>query len=171
MKSNTLKQLYVLMATVFVDMMGFMIVLPTLPFHARRLGARPIVVTAIVSSFFAAQMISAPLWGRFSDRYGRRPTLIWALLISAGAFALFGFATSITWLFVFRLVQGAGGGTTGVVQAYVGDAVPPGERTKALGWISASTNAGVALGASLGSLAAHLGSQGPGLVAAGLCIL
>jgi MFS family permease len=171
MRSSSLKQLYVLMATVFVDMMGFMIVVPTLPFHATRLGARPFVVTAIVSSFFAAQMISAPLWGRFSDRFGRRPALIWALSISAVAFALFGFASSIALLFLFRLVQGAGGGTTGVVQAYVSDSVPPAERTKALGWISASTNAGVALGGSLGSVAAHLGSAGPGLVAAGLCIL
>jgi MFS family permease len=171
MQSRTLKQLYVLMGTGFVDMMGFMIVLPTIPVYATKLGARPLVVTAIISSFFAAQMISAPLWGRFSDRFGRRPALIWGLVISAVGFALFGVASSIALLFLFRIVQGAAGGTTGVIHAYVGDAVPAAERTKVLGWISASTNAGVALGGALGSVAAHLGPSGPGFVAAGICAL
>jgi MFS family permease len=171
MQSASLKTLGVLMATVFVDMMGFLIVMPTLPFYAQRLGARPLVVTMIISSFFFAQLIVAPLWGRFSDRYGRRPALLIGLSISTVAFALFGLANTIFLLFFFRLVQGAGGGTTGVVQAYVSDAVVPEERAKALGWISAATNAGVAIGATLGSLAAHLGPSGPGFVAAGLCAL
>ena len=76
------------------------------------------------------------------------------LASSAVAFALFGLANSILLLFVFRLIQGAGGGTTGVVQAYVSDSVPPEKRAEALGWISAATNAGVMIGPALGSLAA-----------------
>jgi len=171
MNSSSLKQLWVLMATVFVDMMGFLIVLPTLPFYATRLGARPLVVTLIISSFFFAQLLSAPLWGRFSDRYGRRPALLVGLASSAVAYVLFGLASSIWMLFLFRLVQGAGGGTTGVVQAYVSDSVPPEKRAEALGWISAATSAGVSLGAVIGSLAANLGSWGPGFVAAALCTL
>src|SRR3954471_13520821 len=171
MQSSSLKQLWVLMATVFVDMMGFLIVQPTLPFYATRLGARPFVVTLIISSFFLAQLLTAPLWGRFSDRYGRRPALLVGLSSSAIAFALFGLANTIWLLFLFRLVQGAGGGTTGVVQAYVSDSVPPEERAKALGWISAATNAGDMIGGAVGSLAAHLGPCGPGFVAAGLCTL
>lgn len=171
MESGSLKSLWVLMATVFMDMVGFLIVMPTLPFYAKHLGARPVVITLIISSFFFAQLITAPLWGRFSDRYGRRPALLIGLSISAVAFALFGFANSIALLFLFRLVQGAGGGTTGVVQAYVSDSVPPEERAQALGWITSATSAGVALGALIGSLAAHLGPSGPGLVAAGLCTL
>jgi len=125
MESSSLKQLSVLMATVFVDMIGFLIVLPTLPFYAKHLGARPLVITLLISSFFFAQLLTAPLWGRFSDRYGRRPALLVGLASSAIAFALFGLANTIWLLFLFRLVQGAGGGTTGVVQAYVSDAVPP----------------------------------------------
>ncbi|HEX3556002.1 MAG TPA: MFS transporter [Thermoanaerobaculia bacterium] len=171
MESSSLKQLSVLMATVFVDMIGFLMVVPTLPFYAKHLGARPVVITVIISSFFFAQLLTAPLWGRFSDRYGRRPALLVGLSSSAVAFALFGLANSIWLLFVFRLVQGAGGGTTGVVQAYVSDSVPPEERAKALGWISAATNAGVMIGGAVGSLAAHLGPWGPGFVAAGLCTL
>src|SRR3954468_19617582 len=172
MNSSSLKQLWVLMATVFVDMMGFLIVLPTLPFYATRLGARPLVVTLIISSFFFAQLLSAPLWGRFSDRYGRRPALLVGLASSAVAYVLFGLASSIWMLFLFRLVQGAGGGTTGVVQACVSDSVPPEKRAEALGWISAATNAGVMIGPALGSLAAkHIGASGPGFLAAVFCTL
>lgn len=172
MNSSPLKQLWVLMATVFVDMIGFLLVTPLLPFYAKDLGARPLVVTLILSAFSLAQLLSAPFWGRFSDRYGRRPALLVGLGSSAVAFALFGLARSIWLLFLFRLLQGAGGGTTGVVQAYVSDSVPPEKRAEALGWISAATNAGVMIGPALGSLAAkHLGWSGPGFVAAVLCTL
>ncbi len=172
MNSSSLKQLWVLMATVFVDMIGFLLVTPLLPFYATNLGARPIVVTLILSAFSLAQLLSAPFWGRFSDRYGRRPALLVGLGSSAVAFALFGLAHSIWMLFLFRLIQGAGGGTTGVVQAYVSDSVPPEKRAEALGWISAATNAGVMVGPALGSLAAkHIGWSGPGFVAAVLCTL
>jgi multidrug resistance protein len=167
-----MKQLWVLMAIVFVDMIGFLLVTPLLPFYATNLGARPLVVTMIVSAFSLAQLLSAPFWGRFSDRYGRRPALLVGLASSAVAFALFGLANSIFLLFLFRLLQGAGGGTTGVVQAYVSDSVPPEKRAEALGWISAATNAGVMIGPALGSLAAkHLGWSGPGFVAAVFCTL
>ncbi len=169
---DSLKQLWVLMAIVFVDMIGFLLVTPLLPFYATNLGARPLVVTLILSAFSLAQLLSAPFWGRFSDRYGRRPALLVGLASSAVAFALFGLAHSIFLLFVFRLIQGAGGGTTGVVQAYVSDSVPPEKRAEALGWISAATNAGVMIGPALGSLAAkHIGWSGPGFVAAVLCTL
>jgi multidrug resistance protein len=172
MQSSSMKQLWVLMAIVFVDMIGFLLVTPLLPFYATHLGARPLVVTMILSAFSLAQLVSAPFWGRFSDRYGRRPALLVGLASSAVAFALFGLANSILLLFVFRLIQGAGGGTTGVVQAYVSDSVPPEKRAEALGWISAATNAGVMIGPALGSLAAkHFGSSGPGFAAAVLCTL
>jgi MFS family permease len=171
MESTSLKRLSVLMATVFVDMIGYLIVLPTLPFYAEKLGARPLVITMMISCFFLAQLLTAPVWGRLSDRYGRRPALLAGLLSSAIAFAIFGLASSIWLLFVCRLIQGAGGGTTGVVQAYVSDSVAPDERAKALGWITAATSAGVMIGPLIGSFAAYLGPSGPGFVAAGLCSL
>ena len=172
MQSSSLKQLWILMATVFVDMIGFLIVQPMLPFYATHLGARPLVVTLIISAFSFAQLVSAPFWGRFSDRYGRRPALLVGLASSTVAFALFGLANSIWLLIVFRLIQGAGGGTTGVVQAYVSDSVPPEKRAEALGWISAATSAGVMIGPTLGSLAfEHLGPSWPGFLAALLCTL
>jgi MFS family permease len=171
MQSSQLKQLSVLMATVFLDMMGGLMVLPILPFYAREMGVRPRLITVMISAFFFAQLVTAPLWGRFSDRYGRRPMLLVGLSISALAFAFFGVAASFWQLLVFRLIQGAGGGTTGVVQAYVSDSVPPEDRAKALGWISAATSAGVSIGPYLGSKAALLGHSAPGFLAAGLCFL
>ncbi len=170
MEKSSLRQLSVLMATVFVDMVGFLIVHPLLPFYAETLGATATVIGLLVAIFAAAQLLSSPFWGRLSDRYGRRPLLIAGLLISAVSFALFGFANSIWMLFIFRFVQGVGGGTVGVVQAYVSDAVPKGERAKALGWITAATSAGVMVGPLIGSYATRLGASGPGFVAAALCI-
>ena len=85
-----------LMATVFVDMLGFFIVLPLLPFYAEKLGADPIRVGAVVSMFALAQMVTAPLWGRLSDRYGRKPMILMGLLVSAGAYTIFEIAAVST---------------------------------------------------------------------------
>jgi multidrug resistance protein len=158
------------MATVFVDMIGFLMVLPLLPFYAERLGASPTMIGALISTFAFAQLITAPWWGRLSDRYGRRPIIIGALLASAAAYIVFGLAHSIWMLLLSRLIQGAGGGTVGVVQAYVADAVEPAERSKALGWLTAATSAGVMIGPGIASLTAVWGPSAPGFVAAALCL-
>jgi multidrug resistance protein len=164
-------RLWVLMATVFVDMIGAMIVLPLLPFYVLRMGAKPSIVGPLIATFFIAQIVFSPLWGRLSDRYGRRPMILAGLLLSAAAYLLFGLAHTLLLLFLSRLVQGAGSGTVGVVQAYVGDSIPPEERAKALGWVTAATSAGVVIGPMIGSLAAYFGRSGPGYFAAGLCLL
>jgi MFS family permease len=166
-----MRRLWVLMLTVFVDMIGFLIVLPLLPFYAEELGASPFLVGALVSVFALAQLSAAPLWGRLSDRYGRRPAILGGLLISAVAYVLFEAAGSVVVLFLSRLVQGAGAGTVGVVQAYVSDVVPAKDRAKALGWLTAAASAGVMIGPAIGSLAAAVGTIGPGYLAAGLCVL
>ena len=165
------RQLNVLIGVAFVDMIGFMLVLPVLPFYALRMHATPTQVGWILAAFSIAQLVSAPLWGRVSDRYGRRPALLIGLFAAALAYIVFAFANSLLLLFVSRLVQGAGGGTTGVAQAYVADTVRPADRTRALGWLSSASSAGVIVGPILGTFAGHLGTAAPGLVAAGLCIL
>jgi multidrug resistance protein len=167
-----MRQLWVLMATVFVDMIGAMIVLPLLPFYVLRMGAKPSAVGLLISTFFAAQIIVSPLWGRLSDRYGRRPMILAGLLLSAAAFTLFGLAETLLLLFLSRLVQGAGSGTVGVVQAYVADSIAPEDRANALGWVTAATSAGVGIGALIGSVLTRLlGHSAPGYFAAGLCLL
>ena len=174
------------MVTAFVDMMGNLIVFPLIPFYAQRvlghgplwtflnslgLGGEGAVVSLMVMMFAVAQLVSSPYWGRFSDRVGRRPTLMIALTASAIAFIVFAYADSLELLFLLRIVQGAGGGTVGVIQAYVADATKPEDRAKALGWLSAATNAGVAIGPAIGSWAMSLGSSGPGLVAAVITLI
>ncbi len=172
MEPGTFKRLSVLMATVFVDMVGFTMVLPLLPFYATELGAKPRHVGALVATYAFAALVMAPLWGRASDRLGRRPLILAGLLGSGIAYVLFGLAHSLWLLFASRFVQGAGsGGIIGVVQAYVADSVPPKERAKALGWVTAATSAGVMFGPALGSLAAGLSQEAPGFLAAGLCLL
>ena len=166
-----MKKIWTLMATVFVDMLGFAIVFPLLPFYALELDAEPWVIGLILAIFSVAQIITAPLWGRFSDRFGRRPAIILGLFASMVAFIIFAFADSIALLFISRLIQGAGGGTTGVAQAYVGDSSAPGARAKTLGWLSAASAAGIMLGPAIGSLSVGLGRAVPGLIAAGLCAL
>jgi multidrug resistance protein len=164
-------KLVVLMITAFIDMVGTLMIIPLLPFYAKSFGANGLVVGLLVASFAIAQLISAPMWGRFSDRYGRRPALIVGLVASGIAYVIFAYADSLWLLFLSRLVQGSGGGTVSVIQAYVADALKPEERAKGLGWLSAATNAGVALGPVIGSQAAIFGRHAPGLAAAALCIL
>jgi len=171
MQSNTMKQLWVLMGTAFLDMVGGLMVLPLLPFYAQQMGLRPRLVGLLISVFFLAQFVTAPLWGRFSDRYGRRPVLLIGMALSAVSFAFFGLASTFWQLLIFRLIQGAGGGTTGVLNAYISDSVPPEDRAKALGWLSAATSAGVMVGPFLGSQARHFGHSAPGYFAAVLCAL
>jgi multidrug resistance protein len=125
----------------------------------------------IIASYSVAQLVSAPLWGRVSDRYGRRPALLIGLTGSAAAFLVFGFANTVWLLFLSRIVQGAGGGTTGVAQAYVADSVRPQDRARSLGWLSAGTNVGTMLGPVIGSFASQWGQEAPGVLAASLCIL
>jgi len=164
-------KLFVLIVTNFVDMVGLLMIIPLMPFYAREMGGGALIVAILMGSFTAAQLLSAPLWGRFSDRYGRRPALLVGLTAAGIAYIVFAYATSIWLLLLSRLVQGAGGGTVGVIQAYVADSVEPDNRAKALGWLSAATNVGVAIGPALGSAALGLGSRGPGLTAASLCAI
>ncbi|HEY5440735.1 MAG TPA: MFS transporter [Gemmatimonadaceae bacterium] len=167
-------KLWILMITAFIDMVGLLMVLPLLPFYAKSLGQGGLMVGLLVSSFAVAQLLTAPMWGRMSDAYGRRPALLVGLTASAIAYVIFGYALELPhplfFLFLCRIVQGAGGGTVSVIQAYVADATQPGERAKALGWLSAATNAGVAIGPVLGSLTHAWGPRGPGLFAAALCV-
>src|SRR5262245_61801108 len=165
------RRLMVLIAVATVDMIGGAMVFPLIPFYALKLKASPTTVGMIIASFFVAQLISAPLWGRVSDHYGRRPTLLISLSASTVAFAVFGFANAMWLLFLCRIVQGLGGGTTGVLQAYVSDTVPPADRARSLGWLSAGTNVGTMLGPVIGSFATYWGQQWPGILAASLCFI
>src|SRR5256885_848412 len=189
-------KLFTLMITAFIDMVGLLMIIPLLPYYVKDLSGNGLTVFHfqigvgtitgfIVTSYTVAQLLSAPLWGRFSDRVGRRPTLMIALAASGIAYLIFGFAHSLLLLFLSRIVQGAGGGTVGVIQAYVADSTEPKDRTRALGWLSATTNLGVVIGPVIGSFAVTLGTSNalsgpsmkaighasPGILAATLCLI
>jgi MFS family permease len=165
-------RLVVLFVIAFVDTIGAALVVPILPFYATRFGASAFTVGLLVSIFSIAQLITAPAWGRLSDRVGRRPAIIGGLIVSAAAYVVFAFAGSIQLLLLSRLIQGLGGGTIGVVQAYVADASSPEDRTKAIGWLTTVTSLGWLSGSGLGSLLVALGGpHAPGLFTAGLSVL
>jgi multidrug resistance protein len=165
-------KLTVLMVTAFVDMLGLIIVYPLLPFYATRLGASAAMVGALVAAFSVAQLVSAPAWGWMSDRYGRRPAILFGLLVSAVAYVIFAFAGTLWLLFLSRLIQGLGGGTIGVVQAYVADISEQKDRAKALGWLSAVTSLGAVVGPAIGSILVRVGGHtAPGIGSATLCVL
>ena len=115
----------VLLMAVLVDMMGFGIVIPVLPFYALEMGASPVQVTLLIASFSATQMAATPIWGRVSDRRGRRPLLIAGLFASAVSYLIFGLAQSLWLLLLSRMAAGAAGGTISVAHAYVADTTSP----------------------------------------------
>jgi multidrug resistance protein len=165
-------KLTVLMITAFVDMLGLVMVLPLLPFYATKLGGSAAMVGGLIAAFSLAQLASAPFWGSFSDRYGRRPALLSGLILSAIAYVIFAFAGTLWLLLLSRIVQGFGGGTIGVVQAYVTDVSDPKERAKSLGWLSAVTSLGAVIGPAIGSALVQLwGRHAPGLAAAAFSLL
>jgi DHA1 family tetracycline resistance protein-like MFS transporter len=167
-----LPSVLVLIGTMLVDMIGFGIVLPLLPFYATDFGAPEWMVGPLIASFSVAQLIATPFWGKISDLYGRRPLILAGLAFSALSYVLFGLATTVTVLFISRLVQGASGGTIAVAQAYVADTTAPERRAQVLGWLSAATGAAFMIGPAIGSWAFQWGGHSaPGFVAAGFCVV
>lgn len=165
-------RLIVLFVVAFVDTVGAALVVPILPFYAARYGASAFLIGVLVSVFSIAQLACAPMWGRMSDRIGRRPVILAGLLVSAASYVVFAFAGSVPLLLLSRLVQGIGGGTISVVSAYVADASPPEKRTRALGWLTTVTSLGWLSGAALGSLLVTLGGErAPGLFTAALSLV
>jgi MFS family permease len=165
-------RLIVLFVVAFVDMVGLAMIVPLLPFYATEHGASATVVGLIISAFSIAQLVVAPVWGRLSDGYGRRPAILAGLFVTALAYALFAAANSVLMLLLTRVVQGLGAGTIGVVQAYVADASTPQQRTKSLGWLSAVTSLGAVAGPAFGSAMVAIGGrQAPGVGATVLTLV
>ncbi|WP_188196906.1 MFS transporter [Nonomuraea sp. SYSU D8015] len=158
----------VVSATVFVDLLGFTLILPALPFYAAGLGATGLWFGALMSAYSVAQLAAAPVLGRLSDRYGRRPLVLLALAGSAVSMALTGLAASLAWLLVCRLLAGACGGSISVAQAYLADAVPEERRTGAMARMGAAIGMAFVIGPALGGALAPLGFAACAYAAAGL---
>jgi MFS transporter, DHA1 family, tetracycline resistance protein len=162
-------RLAILFGSVLVDMIGFGIVLPLLPFYAEEFGATPLQVTLLIASFSATQFVAVPIWGRVSDRLGRRPFIVAGLFASAVSYLIFGLAGSLAMLFVSRVAAGAAGGTISVAQAYVADTTGPADRAHGLGMLGAASGLGILIGPAIGGYFSGYGYSVPGFIAAGLC--
>ncbi len=172
MKHSTPRsQLLVVLLTVFIDLVGFGIVLPILPFYALRFGAAGIGFGAVVSAFSLMQFLGTAFLGRLSDRVGRRPILLTTMIINVAGYVLFAFAGSYLALLVSRVVCGFAAGNISVAQAYIADVTEPAERSRGMGALGAAFGLGFIVGPALGGLAHHYGGPAaPGLVAATLSL-
>jgi DHA1 family tetracycline resistance protein-like MFS transporter len=168
--------LLIIFLTVFIDLIGFGIVLPLLPIYSKSFGADDILIGLIMASYSLMQFLFAPVWGRLSDRIGRRPVLLISTLGAAISYAVFGLGSSQTgWnalavLLGSRIVAGICGANISVAQAYIADITPREHRSKRLGLIGMAFGLGFIFGPIIGGLSAkHLGISGPGYVAAAFC--
>jgi multidrug resistance protein len=154
--------------SVALDLVGFGIVLPLLPQYAERFDASPATVGALFASFSVAQLVLAPVWGRLSDRVGRKPVLVLSLAGTALGSLLTGLAGSLPLLFAGRIIDGASGASVSVAHAAVADLAPPEERARLFGLLGAAFGLGFVAGPAIGALAALGDSRLPFLVAAAI---
>jgi MFS transporter, DHA1 family, tetracycline resistance protein len=154
--------------TVFLDLVGFGIILPQLPYYAEAFGATGVWVGAILAAYSAAQLVGASVLGRLSDRVGRRPVLLMSLAGSAASLVLSGLAHSLWLLLSARALAGLFGGSIAAAQAYIADVTEPGERAKYMGLLGASIGLGFVFGPALGSGLARFGFGAAAFTAAGL---
>lgn len=169
--------LLIVWLTVFIDLIGFGIVVPLVPLFSKQFGAHGLVIGLIIASFSAMQFVFAPVWGRLSDRIGRRPVLLVSTLGAAASYVLFAFSCGMTnhtlglgLMVAARAFAGICGGNITVAQAYIADVTPPEQRSKKMGLIGMAFGLGFIFGPVIGALSwKHLGNSGPGWMAAGLC--
>lgn len=158
-------------SAVALDLVGFGIVLPILPLYAERFDASPATVGLLVASFSLAQFVFSPIWGRVSDRVGRKPVLVLSLFGTAVGSLLTGLAGSLWLLFAARILDGISGASVSVAQAAVTDLAPPSQRPRLLGLLGAAFGLGFVAGPAIGALAALGGPHVPFLVAAALAFV
>jgi len=165
----------ILFLIVVVDLIGFGLVIPLLPFYAERFAASPQEVTALMAVFSLMSMLTAPIWGRLSDRVGRRPVLMISMAAAALAYLWLGFADALWMVFAARALAGACAGNIAAANAYVADVTPPEGRAKGMGMIGAAFGLGFIIGPALGGVVAGndlatANLRAPGLIACALSV-
>jgi MFS family permease len=162
----------VIFLTVFIDLVGFGIVIPILPYYAERMGVAGLGFGALIGVFSLAQFVATSVLGRLSDRVGRRPVLLASILLGAAGYVAFALAATYPVLLAARVIAGLAAGNISVAQAYIADISSPGERSRRMGLVGAAFGLGFIVGPALGGIAGHYGGpMAAGLVAAGLCVV
>ena len=154
--------------TVFLDLIGFGILIPIQPFYAQKLGASPAVITILGASFSAMQFLFGSFWGRLSDRIGRRPIMLTSIAITALGYFMFGISNSLTVLFLARMLSGLGSANIGTAQAIIADSTDKENRAKGMGLIGAAFGLGFIFGPVLGGIFVRFGLAAPAFIAAAL---
>ncbi|HEY7506053.1 MAG TPA: MFS transporter, partial [Nitrososphaera sp.] len=165
------RYLFSIILVVFIDLLGFSLIIPLLPYYAQTFNASDTTIGLLLASYAAAQLIGAPLLGRASDRFGRRPILLISIFGTFLGFLIFGFAKSLVMLFASRILQGLTGGNLSVAQAYITDVTDAKSRNRGLGMIGAAFGLGFIIGPALGGLLSGISYSVPAFVAAGLSFI
>jgi MFS transporter, DHA1 family, tetracycline resistance protein len=160
--------LAIVFITVFIDLMGFGIVLPVLPYYAESYGASPLVIGLLFTSYSIMQFLFTPLWGRLSDRRGRRPLILLSLAGSCVGFFIFGTADRLSLLFIGRMIAGIAGAIIPTTNAYIADVTTPETRAKGMGLLGVAFGLGFILGPAIGGLLSPYGYEKAPLLASAL---
>lgn len=159
------KRMWVIFLIVFINMLGFGIILPLLPYYVESFGAGPVTIGLLTAVYSLFQLLSAPILGELSDKFGRRPILLFSIGGTALSFGLLGFANSIPMLFLSRIIDGASGGNISTAQAYIADITSKEKRTQGIGFMMAALSLGMILGPAVGGLLSVYGYAVPALAA------
>lgn len=165
------KRLFSIILVVFIDLLGFSLILPLLPYYAETFQASETVTGLLIASYALMQLIGAPILGRLSDRFGRRPILIASVFGTFLGFLLLGFANTLWMLFASRIIDGTTGGNLSVAQAYISDVTDAKDRSKGLGMIGAAFGLGFIIGPVTGGLLSQWGFDVPAFVAAAISLI
>lgn len=168
----TRSRLGVIFLTVFIDLVGFGLIIPILPFYAQSMGVHGLGFGALIGAFSLAQFVATVVLGRLSDRAGRRPVLLGSILLGALSYTAFAFAHTYWFLLLARTLAGFAAGNLSVAQAYIADVTGPADRSRGMGLVGAAFGLGFIVGPALGGVAGHHGGPAAaGLLAAGLCLI
>ena len=165
------RPLLIIFLTIFVNLIGFGIIIPLLPFYAEMFGASPLTIGLLFGIFSVCQLAAAPVLGDLSDRHGRRPVLIFSLAGTVVSFVMLAMAHSLVMLFLARIVDGLSGGNISTARAYVADITEPKDRARAYGFIGAAFGLGFVLGPALSGILARISITAPIWVAAALTLV
>jgi MFS transporter, DHA1 family, tetracycline resistance protein len=165
------RPLFIIFLTTFVNLVGFGIIIPLLPFYAQTFGASPLAIGLLFAAFSLSQLIASPLLGHLSDRWGRRPVLIFSLLGTVVSFVMLALANSLAMLFVARVVDGLSGGNITTARAYIADVSTEENRAKAFGLLGAAFGLGFIVGPALGAAFSHISYTAPIWAAAVITIV
>jgi len=165
------KRMWVIFIIIFVNLLGFGIILPLLPYYVESFGAGPITIGLLAAAYSLFQLLSAPILGELSDKFGRRPVLLFSIGGTALSFGILGFANSIPLLFLARIIDGASGGNISTAQAYIADITSKENRTQGMATMMAAFSLGMILGPAVGGLLSVYGYSVPAFVAGAVALI